>query len=119
LSVERSVYDGMFSLLTLPFRIVFGLFFGLLALPFALIGLPFALLFGLLFLPFLLLRFVIRAAVGLVVLPIVLLVAGLVCAALFAAAAMAILVPLSPFLLLAFIVWAVTRNSRAAIATQG
>ncbi len=109
----------MFHLLTLPFRIVFGLFFGLLALPFALLLLPFALIGSVLFLPFLLLRFVIKAAVGLLVLPIVLLLAGIVCVALFFAAALAVLIPLSPFLLLALVVWAVTRNSRAAIAVRG
>ena len=109
----------MFHLLTLPFRIVFGVFFGLLALPFALLALPFALIGLVLFLPFLLLRFVLRAAVGLIVLPIVLLVAGLAVAALFSAAALAILIPLSPFLLIALLVWAVTRNSRAAIAVRG
>jgi hypothetical protein len=109
----------MFSLLTLPFRIVFGLFFGLLALPFAFIAMPFALVGIVLFLPFLLLRFVIKAAVGLVMLPVVLLLAGIVCAALLVAAAVAILIPLSPLLLIGFIVWAVTRNSRAAIAVRG
>ena len=109
----------MFHLLTLPFRIVFGVFFGLLALPFALLALPFALIGLVLFLPFLLFRFVLRAALGLIVLPIVLLVAGLAFAALFFAAALAILIPLSPFLLIALLVWAVTRNSRAAIAVRG
>ena len=109
----------MFHLLTLPFRIVFGLFFGLLALPFALLFLPFALIGAVLFLPFLLLRFVLKAAVGLVVLPVVLLVAGIVCAALFLAAALAVLVPLTPFLLLGLLVWAIMRSSRAAIAVRG
>lgn len=109
----------MVYLLTLPFRIVFGLFVGLLALPFALLLLPFALVGSILLLPFLLIRFFVRAAVGLVVLPFVLLIGALVCGALLFAAALAVLVPLSPLLLVAFIVWAVTRNSRAAIAARG
>ena len=63
----------MFWLLTLPFRIAFGLLFALIALPFALLALPFALLA----LPFLLLRLVIKTAVALVVLPLVLLIGAL------------------------------------------
>lgn len=109
----------MFHLLTLPFRIVFGLLFGLLALPFALLALPFALFFAVLWLPFLLLRFVIKAVVGLVLLPVMLVVAVIVGAALLFAFSMAVLLPLSPFLLLGLLVWALTRNSRAAIAVRG
>lgn len=109
----------MFHLLTLPFRIVFGLALGLLALPFALLALPFALFFAVLWLPFLLLRFVIKAAVGLVLLPVMLVVAVIVGAALLFAFSMAVLLPLSPFLLLGLLVWALTRNSRAAIAVRG
>ena len=52
----------MFHLLTLPFRIVFGLFFGLLALPVALLFLPVAIVGAVLFLPFLLLRVVLKAS---------------------------------------------------------
>src|SRR5581483_10814020 len=110
---------SMFHLLTLPFRIVFGLFFGLLALPFALLCLAFAVVGAVLFLPFLLLRFVLRAAVGLIVLPVVLVVAAIVCAALLFAAALEVLIPLAPFLLIAWLVWAVTRSSPAAIAARG
>ncbi len=116
----------MFHLLTLPFRIVFGVFFGLLALPFALLALPFALLalplallFAVLWLPVLFLRFVIKAAIGLLVLPIVLLVGAIVVGALLFGAAMAVIVPLSPLLLIAFVIWAVTRNSPAASAVRG
>jgi hypothetical protein len=91
----------MFYLLTLPFRIVFGVFLALLALPFLLLALPFALLA----LPFLLLRFVFKAIVGLVMLPIVLFVVLIVGAAMAFAFVMAVLVPLAPFLLIAGIVW--------------
>src|SRR5215469_7927159 len=105
-AICNSVQVGMFHLLTLPFRIVFGVFFGLLALPFALLALPFALFFGLLFLPFMLLRLAIRAAIGLLVLPILLLVGVVVCVALLVAAGLAILVPLSPLLMIALVVWA-------------
>jgi hypothetical protein len=52
-------------------------------------------------------------------LPIVFVVALVVCAALAIAFAMAVLLPLSPLLLVGAIVWAVTRNSRAAIAVRG
>lgn len=109
----------MFHLLTLPFRIVFGVLFGLLALPFALLALPFALLFAVVWLPFLFLRLAIKAAVGLLVLPIVLLVAAIVAGALAFGFAMAVLVPLSPLLLIGFLVWAVTRSSPAASAARG
>lgn len=108
----------MFYLLTLPFRI----FFGLLLLPFALLALPFALLalpFALLFLPFLILRFVVKAAVALVVLPIVFFAGLIVCIAVAIAFSMAILLPLLPFALVALLVWAITRSSQAAIAVRG
>jgi hypothetical protein len=61
----------MISVLTLPFRLVFGILFGLIALPFALLAIPLALLY----LPFLLLRLVVKALVGLVLLPFVLVAA--------------------------------------------
>ena len=48
-----AVSPDMVHLLTLPFRIVFGLLFGILLLPFALLAFP-----------FLLLRFVVKAAAG-------------------------------------------------------
>ena len=110
----------MFHLLTLPFRIVFGVLFGLLALPFALLLLPVAIVGCVLFLPFLLLRIVLKATVGLIVLPIMLLVAGVLCVALLFAAAFALLVPLAPFALVAFVVWYyATRSSRAATVVRG
>jgi len=55
----------LWFLLTLPFRLAFGLLFGVLLLPFAL-----------LFLPFLLLRVVLKSLVLLVALPFVLLAVG-------------------------------------------
>ena len=98
----------MFFLLTLPFRIAFGLFFGLLLLPFAL-----------LFLPFLLLRFVIKTAVMLVVLPVVLVaVAGAMLVALLGIG-LVVAIPLLPFAFIAFLVWAVMRSSRAATVIPG
>jgi len=71
----------MVSLLTLPFRLAFGILFALLALPFALLAIPFVLLFSLRFcccgccsrrrsrcfvLPFVLIAVMIGLAVGLV-----------------------------------------------------
>jgi len=90
-------------LLTLPFRIFFGLLFGLLLLPFTL-----------LFLPFLLLRAVIKLTFLLVLAPIIaivavgaLLVAGL-------AVFFALLLPLLPFALVGLFIWAIVRASRPA-----
>src|SRR2546430_712115 len=100
---RRLVDRDMVYLLTLPFRILFGL----VLLPFALLALPFALLL----LPFLILRFVVKAAVALVVLPFVLFIGVIVCVALAIAFSLAILVPLLPFALLAFFVWAVVHRS--------
>lgn len=74
---------------------------------------------GIFLLPFLLLKLMFRAIFGLLMLPIVLLVMFAVFAALALGFAMAVLVPLSPLLLIAFIVWAVTRNSRAATVVRG
>jgi hypothetical protein len=68
-----------------------------------------ALPFALLLLPFLILRFVVKAAVALVVLPFVLFIGAIVCVALAIAFSLAILVPLLPFALLAFLVWALVR----------
>ena len=87
-------------LLTLPFRIFFGLLFGILMLPF---------LF--LFIPFLLLRVLFKTAFALFVLPIVLMVAviGIMIAAF--AVSLAILIPLAPFALVALFIWMVVKRS--------
>lgn len=80
----------MLDLLTLPFRLFFGIVFGLLALPFALLAIPFALLF----LPFLLLRVFIKTAVALVMLPVVLLAVVIGIGATLFAVALAVALPL-------------------------
>ena len=97
----------MLWLLTLPFRIFFGVLFGLLLFPFAL-----------LFLPFLLLRAVIKLTFLLVLAPIIaivtvgaLLVAGF---ALF----LVLLLPLLPFALVGLFIWAIVRASRPAYALR-
>lgn len=101
----------MFHLLTLPFRLAFGLVLGILILPFAL-----------LLLPFLLLRFVVKALVGLIVLPFALVAAafGIFFAAL--GLALAVIVPLLPLALIGLGVWAVVQmlrpRSQAAIAVR-
>jgi hypothetical protein len=93
----------MISLLTLPFRLVFGILFGLLALPFALLAIPLALLY----LPFLLLRLAFKALVGLVLLPFVLI--GTVIVAL-VAVSLGVLVPLVlPLAFVGFCVWVALR----------
>ena len=98
----------MLFLLTLPFRIVFGLFFGLLFLPFTL-----------LFLPFLLLRIIIKSAVMLIVLPFVLLAVGGALLVAMLAVGLALMVPLLPFAFVALCIWAIMRSSRAATAIPG
>jgi hypothetical protein len=83
----------------------------------------FCLLFGILFfpflLPFLLLRFIVRLLFGLVMLPFVALIVALglaIGAIAFTFTIFASLMPLAPFALVAFVVWALTRHSRAASA---
>jgi hypothetical protein len=106
-------------LLLLPFRLLFGVVFGLLALPLVLLFLPFALL---LWIPFMILRFALKLAVLVVVLPIVaiavigaMLVAGV---AVFAA----VLLPLLPIVLVAAGLWLLLRptpRSPAATVIRG
>ena len=80
----------------------------------------FCLLLGILFfpiyLPFLLLRFIVKLAFGLVLLPFVLLMVafGLLMAAV--AVTFAVLTPLVPFVLVALVLIALMRHSRAASA---
>ena len=101
----------MVHLLTLPFRLAFGLLLGILLLPFALLVIP-----------FLLLRFVLKAVVAVIMLPFALIVAavGVVFAAM--AVALAIIVPLIPFALIGLGIWALVQMARprspAAIATR-
>ena len=95
----------MFFLLTLPFRLAFGLLFGVLMLS-----------FGLLILPFLLLRVVFKAAVLLVALPFVLLSVGAALVVAFIAVVCVLMIPLLPFAFVALFVWAVIRlSSRPAL----
>ena len=98
----------MFYLLTLPFRLFFGLLCGLVFLPFTI-----------LFLPFIILRILLKTAFALVMLPFALVIAFLGIA--FAAAAMffALLLPLMPFVVVGVCVWLLTRNSRAATVVRG
>jgi hypothetical protein len=96
----------MFFLLTLPFRIAFGLFFGLLFLPFAL-----------LIVPFMLLRLLIKSMV---------LAGGAAFRAAgrrrritraFVAVLFAVMIPLLPFAFLALFAWAIIRlTSRPSLS---
>src|SRR5262249_1900068 len=92
----------MIWLLLLPFRLLFGVVFALLALPFVILLLPFALL---LWLPFAILRFMLKLAFGVLVLPIVAIamIVGVV------VGGIALLVLLIPLLALGFVAWAVWR----------
>jgi hypothetical protein len=98
----------VFYLLTLPFRLFFCLLFGLIFLPFTI-----------LFLPFIILRLILKAAVALFVLPIAIVTGFIGVAIALVAVAFALLIPLSPFIVIGVCVWLLTRNSRAATAIQG
>jgi hypothetical protein len=92
----------MIWLLLLPFRLLFGVVFGVLALPFVILLLPFALL---LWLPFALLRLTLKVIVGLVIFPI----AAVIALVALLVGGIAIAVPLIPLLVLGFCAWAVWR----------
>jgi hypothetical protein len=80
----------MFWLVSLPFRLAFGLLLALVLLPIAIVVAPFALL---LWLPFLIVKFALRLAFGLLLLPLVLLV-GFIGLFAVGAAAFAMFLPL-------------------------
>ena len=106
----------MFWLLTLPFRIVFGLLFVALALPLALLALPFALLALPFVLVFFVLRVALKAAIALVVFPIALLLALAGAVVTLLVLGIAVLSPLLPLAFIALCIWAVVRlASRPAI----
>jgi hypothetical protein len=98
----------VFYLLTLPFRLFFCLLVGLIFLPFTI-----------LFLPFIILRIAVKAVFALVMLPIALLMGLVGIAVALVAVSFALLIPLLPFIIIAFCVWLLTRSSRAATAIQG
>ena len=98
----------VFYLLTLPFRLFFGLLCGLIFLPLTI-----------LFLPFILLRIVLKAAFALVMLPFALVMAFIGIAFAVLAVSFAILIPLMPFVIVGVCVWLLTRNSRAATVVRG
>ena len=98
----------MFYLLSLPFRLFFCLFIGLIFLPFTI-----------LFLPFIILRLILKAVFGLIMLPIALVIGFIGVAVALVALSFALLIPLLPFIIIGFCVWLLTRNSRAATAIQG
>jgi len=98
----------VFYLLTLPFRLVFCLLFGLIFLPFTI-----------LFLPFIILRLILKVAVALFVLPIAIVTGFIGVVIALVAVTFALLIPLAPFIVIGICVWLLTRNSRAATAIQG
>jgi hypothetical protein len=102
------VEGPLFYLLTLPFRLFFGLLFGLILLPLTI-----------LFLPFILLRLVLKTAFALIMLPIALVIAFIGITFALLAVSFAVLVPLMPFVVIGVCVWLLTRNSRAATAVRG
>ena len=97
----------MLWLLTLPFRIFFGVLLGLLVLPFTL-----------LFLPFLLLRAAIKLTFLLVLAPIIAIVTVVTLLAAGFAVFLVLLLPLLPFALVGLFIWAIVRASRPAYALR-
>jgi hypothetical protein len=96
----------VFCLLTLPFKIFFGVLLAILLLPFTI-----------LLLPFFLFRLLIKTAVLIVVMPFVLIAALIGLGVAFIALVVALLAPLLPIAFVVFCVWAVVRmSSRAALA---
>jgi hypothetical protein len=87
----------VFHLLTLPFRLAFGLLVALFVLPFALLALP-----------LLLVGAVVKVALAIVLLPLALI-----------GAAVGVCVPILPFAVLALCVWLLTQRSPAATAGRG
>ncbi len=83
---------------------------------FFVVTLPFRVVFGLLFFPLWLVKSVLRLAAAVVFIPLMLVlgVVGIVVAAVVALAA--ILVPLIPLLLVGLLLWAVFRSFRPAVA---
>jgi hypothetical protein len=83
----------------------------------------FCLLAGILFfpfiLPFLILRVVFRVLFALLMVPFVLFIVGGAVLMALAAVVFALLTPLLPFALVALVLWALTRHSRAASALPG
>ncbi len=102
----------MFWLVSLPFRLLFGIVFGLIALPFAIVLLPFALL---LWIPFLLLKVALRLTALLLLLPIVA-VFGLAGMLVGGVALVAVFVPLMPIAMLLLFGWMLFRGARAVTA---
>jgi hypothetical protein len=88
----------VFCLLTLPFKILFGVLLAIVLLPFTI-----------LLLPFFLLRLLIKAAVLGVVMPFVFLAAFIGVAVAFIGIFFALLAPLLPIAFLVFCVWVVVR----------
>jgi hypothetical protein len=94
----------MFHLIALPFKIVFGLLFFFLFLPFAV-----------LIVPFLLIRFVVKALVLLVAVPFALLAVIAALFVAFLAVVCVLMIPLLPFAFVALCIWAIARSSRPAL----
>ena len=104
--------DAMFWLVSLPFRLLFGIVFGLLALPFAIVLLPFALL---LWIPFLLLKVAFRLTAALLLIPLFA-VFGVIGLLVGGVALLAVFIPLIPIALLLAFGWMLFRGARAATA---
>lgn len=102
----------MFWLVSLPFRLLFGIVFGLLALPFAIVLLPFALL---LWLPFLLLKAAFRLTAVLLLLPLFA-VFGIIGLLIGGVALVAVFIPLIPIAFVLVFGWMLFRGARTAVA---
>jgi hypothetical protein len=96
----------MLWLVLLPFRLLFTLIFGLLALPLIVLLLPIALL---LWIPFLVLKFAFRLATGLILLPLVA-AAAVLGVILAGVAAVALMLPIVPIILMLGLAWLLLRR---------
>lgn len=84
---------------------------------FFVITLPFRIAFGVLFFPFWIAKTILKFAIGVVMVPVILVV-GIVLAVLAALAALgAIIAPLLPLLIVGLLAWAVVRSFRPAVTS--
>jgi len=103
-------------LITLPFRLAFGILAGVMLLPIAIVLLPFALL---IWLPLMILKTGLKLVIGLIVLPIALVVILLGAVAAGVGLVVATVVAGFPIALVALCVWLLTRSSPAATVVRG
>jgi hypothetical protein len=103
----------MFAIVGMALAAVFGLVFFLLKFVFWAVFFPFRLLFKLLWIPVGLTFGAFGLLMGLTAIPIVLLILGGILIFGFIAAVLALILPLTPFVLFGLLLWALLRNRPA------